>query len=85
MVRGCGKSVGFRQSVQDFAAFYSYRNFLAQALAAATVFGLKSSYAALGQKALKRLKGEIPMQWTAPAFEEVCLNCEINSYVSAKL
>jgi coenzyme PQQ precursor peptide PqqA len=26
-----------------------------------------------------------PMQWTAPAFEEVCLNCEINSYVSAKL
>jgi len=25
------------------------------------------------------------MQWTAPAFEEVCLNCEINSYVSAKL
>ena len=25
------------------------------------------------------------MQWTAPVFEEVCLNCEINSYVSAKL
>jgi coenzyme PQQ precursor peptide PqqA len=25
------------------------------------------------------------MQWTAPTFEEVCLNCEINSYVSAKL
>jgi len=25
------------------------------------------------------------MQWTAPAFEEVCLNCEINSYASAKL
>jgi coenzyme PQQ precursor peptide PqqA len=25
------------------------------------------------------------MQWTAPAFEEVCLNCEINSYISAKL
>jgi len=29
--------------------------------------------------------GEIVMQWTAPAFEEVCLNCEINSYASAKL
>ncbi len=25
------------------------------------------------------------MQWTAPVFVEVCLNCEINSYVSAKL
>jgi coenzyme PQQ precursor peptide PqqA len=25
------------------------------------------------------------MEWTAPAFEEVCLNCEINSYASAKL
>jgi coenzyme PQQ precursor peptide PqqA len=30
-------------------------------------------------------RGEMIMQWTAPAFEEVCLNCEINSYVSAKL
>jgi len=29
--------------------------------------------------------GETLMQWTAPAFEEVCLNCEINSYASAKL
>jgi coenzyme PQQ precursor peptide PqqA len=29
--------------------------------------------------------GVIIMQWTAPAFEEVCLNCEINSYASAKL
>jgi coenzyme PQQ precursor peptide PqqA len=29
--------------------------------------------------------GELLMQWTAPAFEEVCLNCEINSYASAKL
>jgi coenzyme PQQ precursor peptide PqqA len=28
--------------------------------------------------------GEI-MEWTAPAFEEVCLNCEINSYASAQL
>jgi coenzyme PQQ precursor peptide PqqA len=25
------------------------------------------------------------MQWTAPVFEEVCLNCEINSYASAQL
>jgi len=25
------------------------------------------------------------MEWTAPAFEEVCLNCEINSYASAQL
>jgi coenzyme PQQ precursor peptide PqqA len=29
--------------------------------------------------------GVFIMQWTAPAFEEVCLNCEINSYASAKL
>jgi coenzyme PQQ precursor peptide PqqA len=29
--------------------------------------------------------GILIMQWTAPAFEEVCLNCEINSYASAKL
>jgi coenzyme PQQ precursor peptide PqqA len=27
----------------------------------------------------------IIMEWTAPAFEEICLNCEINSYASAKL
>jgi coenzyme PQQ precursor peptide PqqA len=27
----------------------------------------------------------LSMEWTAPAFEEVCLNCEINSYASAKL
>ena len=25
------------------------------------------------------------MEWTAPAFEEICLNCEINSYASATL
>jgi len=25
------------------------------------------------------------MEWTAPAFEEVCLNCEITSYASATL
>jgi coenzyme PQQ precursor peptide PqqA len=32
----------------------------------------------------ERLLGVI-MEWTAPAFEEVSLNCEINSYASAKL
>jgi hypothetical protein len=25
------------------------------------------------------------MEWTLPKFEEVLLNCEINSYVSAQL
>jgi len=25
------------------------------------------------------------MQWTAPKFEEIALNCEINSYASAAL
>jgi len=25
------------------------------------------------------------MEWTAPKFEEVCLNCEINSYACAVL
>jgi coenzyme PQQ precursor peptide PqqA len=30
-------------------------------------------------------QGVITMEWTAPAFEEVCLNCEINSYASATL
>jgi coenzyme PQQ precursor peptide PqqA len=34
---------------------------------------------------ISRNNGEMIMQWTAPAFEEVCLNCEINSYASAKL
>jgi coenzyme PQQ precursor peptide PqqA len=29
--------------------------------------------------------GGFIMEWTAPAFEEVCLNCEINSYASATL
>ena len=35
--------------------------------------------------AAKIFLGVFVMQWTAPAFEEVCLNCEINSYASAKL
>lgn len=41
---------------------------------------------------LKISSGERPeprlgetMEWTAPAFEEICLNCEINSYASATL
>jgi coenzyme PQQ precursor peptide PqqA len=25
---------------------------------------------------------EVRQAWTVPEFEEVCLNCEINSYVS---
>jgi len=25
------------------------------------------------------------MQWSTPQFEEICLNCEINSYATAKL
>jgi coenzyme PQQ precursor peptide PqqA len=29
--------------------------------------------------------GVTNMEWTKPSFEEVCLNCEINSYASAKL
>jgi coenzyme PQQ precursor peptide PqqA len=33
----------------------------------------------------ERFLGDFIMQWTAPVFEEVCLNCEINSYASAKL
>ncbi|MGA2099410.1 MAG: pyrroloquinoline quinone precursor peptide PqqA [Candidatus Acidiferrum sp.] len=33
----------------------------------------------------EKRNGRNIMQWTAPAFEEVCLNCEINSYASAKL
>jgi coenzyme PQQ precursor peptide PqqA len=31
------------------------------------------------------LGGEKTMEWTAPKFEEVALNCEINSYASAAL
>jgi len=30
-------------------------------------------------------KGIETMEWTAPNFEEVALNCEINSYASAAL
>jgi len=28
---------------------------------------------------------EKPMEWTSPEFEEISLNCEINSYASAEL
>jgi coenzyme PQQ precursor peptide PqqA len=38
-----------------------------------------------GSRRRNDLLGVIIMEWTAPAFEEVCLNCEINSYASAKL
>jgi len=31
------------------------------------------------------LQGIDRMEWTAPKFEEVALNCEINSYASAAL
>jgi coenzyme PQQ precursor peptide PqqA len=41
-------------------------------------------YPVKGITASSRLVGGF-MEWTAPAFEEVCLNCEINSYASAKL
>jgi coenzyme PQQ precursor peptide PqqA len=30
-------------------------------------------------------EGTKTMEWTAPTFEEVALNCEINSYASAAL
>jgi coenzyme PQQ precursor peptide PqqA len=53
-------------------------------LDSATPGGIKSSNVRVS-KARKYIWGEMNMQWTAPAFEEVCLNCEINSYVSAKL
>ena len=33
---------------------------------------------------IRELK-ERTMEWTSPKFEEVCLNCEINSYASAEL
>jgi coenzyme PQQ precursor peptide PqqA len=32
-----------------------------------------------------RFEGIEIMEWTAPTFEEVALNCEINSYASAAL
>jgi coenzyme PQQ precursor peptide PqqA len=32
----------------------------------------------------ERLKEEI-MEWTTPQFEEISLNCEINSYANAEL
>ncbi len=31
------------------------------------------------------IEGIETMEWTAPKFEEVALNCEINSYASAAL
>jgi len=29
--------------------------------------------------------GNTTMEWTTPQFEEICLNCEINTYASASL
>jgi coenzyme PQQ precursor peptide PqqA len=51
--------------------------------AVASVGRFDYSYGAASANLLKRL-GDI-MDWTTPAFEEVCLNCEINSYASAQL
>jgi len=31
------------------------------------------------------MRAEKIMNWIAPQFEEICLNCEINSYASARL
>jgi coenzyme PQQ precursor peptide PqqA len=38
----------------------------------------------LGRKKISNLKVNL-MAWTTPAFEEIVLNCEINSYASAQL
>jgi coenzyme PQQ precursor peptide PqqA len=50
-------------------------------------FGGNVAYpiATFGGSSAGTITGGMHMQWTAPAFEEVCLNCEINSYASAKL
>jgi coenzyme PQQ precursor peptide PqqA len=32
-----------------------------------------------------RERKERTMEWTSPQFEEICLNCEINSYANAEL
>jgi coenzyme PQQ precursor peptide PqqA len=34
---------------------------------------------------IKSFLRSLPVEWTAPKFEEVSLNCEINSYASAEL
>jgi coenzyme PQQ precursor peptide PqqA len=31
------------------------------------------------------MEGGLFMEWSAPQFEEISLNCEINSYVCAEL
>jgi coenzyme PQQ precursor peptide PqqA len=36
-------------------------------------------------KFLRLRRKERPMEWTSPQFEEICLNCEINSYATAEL
>jgi coenzyme PQQ precursor peptide PqqA len=47
-------------------------------------FCLRFGYSLSHSRSMLGPMGE-NMEWTAPAFEEVCLNCEINSYASAKL
>jgi coenzyme PQQ precursor peptide PqqA len=46
-----------------------------------------SPSAAESQIALPNIlsKGHVCMAWTAPEFEEIQLNCEINSYAGARL
>jgi hypothetical protein len=31
------------------------------------------------------MKEHIPMEWTTPQHEDICLNCEISSYANAEL
>ena len=69
-------------SVQDVATGDWRVIFRSQGIALATAGRVNSSDVRGIQPGMI---GGIFMQWTAPAFEEVCLNCEINSYVSAKL
>jgi len=39
----------------------------------------------LGGQFIYSFLGDEIMEWTTPKFEEVALNCEINSYASAAL
>jgi coenzyme PQQ precursor peptide PqqA len=48
-------------------------------------WAVRTGYSSVRQFTAGWAVGGIIMEWTAPAFEEVCLNCEINSYASAKL
>ena len=98
MVPGCGKlgeNGNERASVQNPATFVclvrverpTECGIRTLFLAGGIDFGRGVGYAkpTFAVRFAKPYLGEIIMQWTAPAFEEVCLNCEINSYASAKL